>query len=85
VNPDTKLVTQSYKYEFVISPFSVFTSVIVRHYVASWKVAGSIPDYLIGLLNLPNSSSSLWPPGSTQHLTKISTKDFNEVEKAPDA
>jgi hypothetical protein len=35
----------------------------LRHYATSWKVAGSIPDEVIGFFNWPNPSSctmALW-------------------------
>jgi hypothetical protein len=29
----------------------------LRHYAKSWKIAGSIPDEIIGFFNWPKSSS----------------------------
>jgi hypothetical protein len=43
------------------------------HYAASWKVAGSIPDEVIGFFNSPKPSSRTMALGSTQPLTEIST------------
>jgi hypothetical protein len=36
----------------------------LRHYVTSWKVAGSIPNYFSGFVNLPNFPA-VWPWGSS--------------------
>jgi hypothetical protein len=47
----------------------------LRHYATSWKVAGSIPDEVIGFFNLPNPSSRTMALGSTQPLTEISTRN----------
>jgi hypothetical protein len=40
------------------------------------KVAGSIPDRILGIFQLPNSSCSTTALGSTQPLTKMSTRDI---------
>jgi hypothetical protein len=40
------------------------------------KVAGSIPDEVIGFFNLPNPSSRTMTLGSTQPLTEMSTKNL---------
>jgi hypothetical protein len=42
----------------------------------SWKVAGSIPDEVIGFFNLPNLSSHIVTQGSTQPLTEMSTRNL---------
>jgi hypothetical protein len=39
---------------------------LLRHYATSRKVAGSIPDEVIGFFNLPNPSSRTMAQGSTQ-------------------
>jgi hypothetical protein len=44
-----------------------------REYATSRKVAGSIPDEVIGFLNWPNPSSRTMALGSTQPLTEMST------------
>jgi hypothetical protein len=41
---------------------------------ASRKVAGSIPDEVIGFFNFPNTSSRIMALGSTQPLTELSTR-----------
>jgi hypothetical protein len=38
-------------------------------------VAGSIPDEVIGIFNLPNPSSYIMALGSTQPLTEMSTRN----------
>jgi hypothetical protein len=40
------------------------------------KVAGSIPDEIIGLFNWPHPSSRTMALGSTQPLTEMSTRDL---------
>jgi hypothetical protein len=40
------------------------------------KVAGSIPDEVIGFFNWPNPSSRNMALGSTQPLTEMSTKNL---------
>jgi hypothetical protein len=49
---------------------------ILRHYATSRKVAGSIPDVVIGFLNWPNPSSRTMSLGSTQFLTEVSTRNL---------
>jgi hypothetical protein len=48
----------------------------LRHYAASRKVAGSIPDEFIGFFNWPNPSSCTMALGSTQPLTEMSTRNL---------
>jgi hypothetical protein len=51
----------------------------LRHYATSRKVAGSIPDEVIGFFfffDLPNPSSRTMALGSTQPLTEMSTKNL---------
>jgi hypothetical protein len=48
----------------------------LRHYSTSRKVAGSIPDEVIGFFNLPNHSSRTMTLGSTQPLTEMSTRNL---------
>jgi hypothetical protein len=48
----------------------------LRHYATSRKVAGSIPDEVIGFFNLPNPSSRTMTLGSTQPLTEMSTRNL---------
>jgi hypothetical protein len=50
------------------------------HYSTSRKVAGSIPDEIIGFFNWPNPSSRTMPPGSTQPLTEMSTRNLPGVK-----
>jgi hypothetical protein len=46
------------------------------YYATSQKVSGSIPDEIIGILNLPNPSSRTVALGSTQPLTEMSTRNL---------
>jgi hypothetical protein len=48
----------------------------MRHYATSLKVAGSIPDKVIGFFSWPNPSSHTMALESTQPLTEISTKNL---------
>jgi hypothetical protein len=48
----------------------------LRHWTISWKVAGSIPDGVIGILHWHPSGLNM-ALGSTQALTKISTRDIS--------
>jgi hypothetical protein len=48
-----------------------------RHYATSCKVAGSIPDEIIGFFNLPNPSNRTMLLGSTQPLTEMSTGNLS--------
>jgi hypothetical protein len=51
-------------------------SVRLRHYATSRKVAGSIPDEVIGFFNWPNPSSRTMALESTQPLTEMSTMNL---------
>jgi hypothetical protein len=53
----------------------------------SRKVAGSIPDEVIGFFNWPNPSSRIMALGSTQPLTEMSTKNlpWGKGRPAPEA
>jgi hypothetical protein len=55
----------------------------LRHYDTSLKVAGSIPDVVISLLNLRNLSSSTMALGSTQALTEMSTSNISGGKGRP--
>jgi hypothetical protein len=46
----------------------------LRHYATSRKVAGSIPDEVLGFFNWPNPSSRITALGATQPLTEISSR-----------
>jgi hypothetical protein len=48
----------------------------LRHYATSQKVAGSIPDQVIGIFNCPNLSSRTMAMVSTQFLTEMSTRNL---------
>jgi hypothetical protein len=48
----------------------------LRHYTTSWKVAGSIPDGVIGNFHWYNSSDSTMALGSTQPLTEMSIRNI---------
>jgi hypothetical protein len=55
----------------------------LRHYATSRKVAGSIPDEVIGFFNGPNPSSRTVTLGSTQPLTEMSTSNLNGGKGRP--
>jgi hypothetical protein len=55
----------------------------LRHYATSRKVAGSIPDEVVGFFNLPNPSSHTMNLGSTQPLTEMSTRNLPEGKGWP--
>jgi hypothetical protein len=55
----------------------------LRHYATSRKVAGSIPDEVIGFLNWPNTSGRTVALGSTQPLTEMSTRNLPGGEGRP--
>jgi hypothetical protein len=48
----------------------------LKHYVISRKIAGSIPDEVIGIFKGPNPSSLTIALGSTQPLTEMSTRNL---------
>jgi hypothetical protein len=55
----------------------------LRHCTALLKVAGSIPDYVIGISHQHNPSGLTMALGSTQPLTEMSTRNtFSEVKVA---
>jgi hypothetical protein len=47
------------------------------HYATSRKVAGSIPNEVIGFFNWPNPSSRTMTLGSTQPLTEMSARNLS--------
>jgi len=49
----------------------------LRHCATSWKVAGLIPDGVIGILHWQNPSSCTMALGSTQPLTEMSTRNIS--------
>jgi hypothetical protein len=51
------------------------THSLLRHCATSRKVTGLIPDEIIGFFNRPNPAA-LWPLGSTQPLTEMSTRNL---------
>jgi hypothetical protein len=48
----------------------------LMHCATNRKVAGSIPDEVVGVFNLPNPSSRTMALGSTQPLTEESTRNL---------
>jgi hypothetical protein len=52
----------------------------LRQYTTRRKVAGSIPDEVIGFFSWPNPSSRIMAMGSTQPLTEISTRNLPGVK-----
>jgi hypothetical protein len=53
-----------------------FPAFIWRGAQGSRKIAGSIPEEVIGFFNLPNPSSRPMALGSTQLLTEMSTRNL---------
>ena len=66
----------------VYSPICVGTRwrSCLRHCATSRKVAGSIPDGVIGIID---NTSGRTAPGSTQPLTEMSTRDISWMVKGP--
>jgi hypothetical protein len=54
---------------------------MLRHYAASRKVAGSIPDEVIGFFNWPSSHTMAL--GLTQPLTEMSTRNLPGGKRRP--
>jgi elongation factor P hydroxylase len=54
-------------------------------YSTSWKVAGSIPDGVIGIFHWYNPSGRTMALGSTQPLTEMSTRNISWGVKAAGA
>jgi hypothetical protein len=52
-------------------------------YATSRKVAGSIPDWVIGFFNWPNPSNRIMALGSTQPLTEMSARNLPEGKRRP--
>jgi hypothetical protein len=46
------------------------------YYATSRKVAGSIPDYVLGFFNSPNTSSRTMALESTLPLTEMNTRNL---------
>jgi len=57
----------------------------LRHYVTTQKVAGSIPDGVIGIFHSHNPSGYTMALGSTQPLTEMSTRNIFWGVKAASA
>jgi hypothetical protein len=53
------------------------------HYATSRKVAGPIPDEVVGFFNLPHSSSRTMALGSTQSLKEMSARNLPGVKGRP--
>jgi hypothetical protein len=49
----------------------------LRHRATNWKVAGSIPNGVIGIFHWDNSSSRTMALGSTQPPTEMSTRNIS--------
>jgi hypothetical protein len=47
---------------------------LLRHYAISHKVTASTPDEIIGMFNVPNTSSRSMALGLTQLLSEMSTR-----------
>jgi hypothetical protein len=52
----------------------------LRHYATSRKIAGLIPDDVIGFFSRSNPSSRTMALGSTQPLTEISTRNLHVTD-----
>jgi hypothetical protein len=48
----------------------------LRHCATSWKVAGLIPDGVIGIFHLHNPTCRTMALGLTQSLTEMSTRNI---------
>jgi hypothetical protein len=57
----------------------------LRYCVTNRKVAGSIPDSVIGIFHLHNTSDRTMALGSTQLLTEMSTRSISWGVKAAGA
>jgi hypothetical protein len=57
----------------------------LRHCATSWKVAGSIPDGVIGIFHLHNPSGRTMALRLTQPLTQMSTRKISWEAKAAGA
>jgi hypothetical protein len=69
---DTKIRKHALEVEMFFSNLPL----TLAHYATSRKVAGLIPDEVIGFFNLPNPSSRTMALGSTQPLTEMSTTNL---------
>ena len=49
----------------------------IRHCLTSWKVADSIPDYVIGIFHWHNPSGRTMALGLTQPLIEMSTRNIS--------
>jgi hypothetical protein len=56
----------------------------LRHYATSRKVAGSIPDEIIGFFNWPNPYSRTMALESSQPLTEMSTRNLLGGKRRPE-
>jgi hypothetical protein len=54
----------------------------LRHHATSWKVAGSIPEGVMGSFHWHNPSGLTMPLGLTQPLTQMSTRNISWRVKA---
>jgi hypothetical protein len=61
---------------YTVTRFYFHHTCWLMHYATRRKVAGSIPDDVIGFFNGPNPSSRTMALGSTQPLTEMSTGNF---------
>jgi len=55
----------------------------LRHCATSWKVAGSIPDGVIGIFHWRNPSGCTMALGLTQPLTEMSTRNISWGKRRP--
>jgi hypothetical protein len=70
-----------------LSPFLIrnLSPQVGNHYSkASEKIAGSIPDEIIGFFNRPIPSSRIMALGSTQPLTEMSTRNPPGGKRRPE-
>jgi hypothetical protein len=71
--------------DIILGLYKKFGAHGLRHCTPSRKVAGSIPDGVIGIFHGHNSSSRTMTLGSTQPLTEMCTKNTSWGLKAAGA
>jgi hypothetical protein len=78
LSPD-RFLSNPFQFTIHLSPLTldaVYPVAYLKHYATSRKVAGSIPDEVIGVFSWSNPSSRTMALGSTQPLTDLSTRNY---------